>query len=513
MNAAPSEAWIDAYLDEELTADAAASLGAWIAADERHAAEFLRRVELHWAIRANVTASSSLQGIEAALADEPPQHQGLVRTRLTEWMLDAYDWINTPAALGMLISGLLMTIILLSLALWTVPEWRPGATVAQQPTTDFVARISNTSAATFDDSSGGNFQNRDLFDDDTIVLNSGLAVIEYDTGARVVIEGPAMYQVQGANGGDLRHGKLVARVETKNAQGFAVAIPGGRVIDLGTEFGVEVAADGTSQVAVLDGEVEVVGEPSAAGAKQRMRLAAGEAVSVDPTSGTITLHGDTQVARFTRLSADLRSMQHPALLRVDFQNSSGKNVPAGTQPGFVSLTDRHATGAGTASATFSTRNGRVTVALSGLDSTLSGFFNREPGISNSDTLTAAAIYNDFAFKNSGSGQSLQLTLSGDGIAANTDYSLTFYSYDAGVATGNVHTVRCEGIDGTVGEAPPIVYTIGAAPATNEQYSTTGTFTSDESGVLKMELTDTFTGSPPDGIRLNAIELNAVRAVD
>ncbi|MEX1223930.1 MAG: hypothetical protein WEA31_05220, partial [Pirellulales bacterium] len=218
--------------------------------------------------------------------------------------------IKQPMALGAIVSGLFITIILLSLALWKVPEWRPDAPVVQQPSTEFVARIASNSQAAFDDSSDGNFKNRDLFDDDTIVLTSGLVVIEYDTGARVVLEGPATYQVQGVNGGDLRVGKLVARADTAASHGFAIEIPGARVVDLGTEFGLEVTADGSSNVAVLSGEIDLTG----AGEQSGVRLAAGQAATVEARTGRIT-HRDVKQAQFAQaLIAGLERMGQPPII-------------------------------------------------------------------------------------------------------------------------------------------------------------------------------------------------------
>ena len=51
-----------------------------------------------------------------------------------------------------------------------------------------------------------------------IKVISGLMEITYDTGAKVILQGPATYEVESANGGFLTVGKLTARVE-KRAEG------------------------------------------------------------------------------------------------------------------------------------------------------------------------------------------------------------------------------------------------------------------------------------------------------
>jgi len=192
-----------------------------------------------------------------------------------------YDFASNYITLSLVVSTLAMAIIVLSMGLIHINQPQPGP-VEPVVSAEFVAKIIDTREATFDKTSNANFKNRDLFDDDKIVLNSGLAVIEYDTGARVVLEGPATYHVDGANGGDLRVGKLVARVDTVESQGFAVLIPNARVVDLGTEFGVDVREDGSSQVAVLSGEIELIETTVARRDAQKWRLSAGNSASVTP---------------------------------------------------------------------------------------------------------------------------------------------------------------------------------------------------------------------------------------
>lgn len=105
-------------------------------------------------------------------------------------------------------------------------------------------------------------------------LSAGLVEITYDTGAKVILQGPCTYDVDSTAGGYLTVGKLVARVERKgesaNKQSsnpksnipslsrlFTVTTPTARVTDLGTEFGVEVDNRANTTSHVFRGSVEL----------------------------------------------------------------------------------------------------------------------------------------------------------------------------------------------------------------------------------------------------------------
>ena len=60
-------------------------------------------------------------------------------------------------------------------------------------------------------------------------LASGLMEITYDTGAKVILQGPVTYEVESANGGFLSVGKLTAKLE-KKAEG------GGRKVEEKSEI-------------------------------------------------------------------------------------------------------------------------------------------------------------------------------------------------------------------------------------------------------------------------------------
>ncbi len=89
-----------------------------------------------------------------------------------------------------------------------------------------------------------------------LCLIQGIARIDFNQGAQVTLEGPAVLELRTAGYALLEVGKLVARVP-KQAIGFTIQTPMAKVVDLGTEFGVEVEPSGISEVHVFAGVVEL----------------------------------------------------------------------------------------------------------------------------------------------------------------------------------------------------------------------------------------------------------------
>ncbi len=116
------------------------------------------------------------------------------------------------------------------------------------------------------------------------------------------------------------------------------------------------------------------------------------------------------------------------ILAVDFQHSTNGS-PGVTQAGFQAF-EQDVLNSTSDTRTFGTSEGNVDVTISGKYTPSDGLFVRG-GVTNGGGLTFADLYNDFAFDNTlnGDGHNMQLTLSGVGISANTDYELTFYSYE------------------------------------------------------------------------------------
>jgi hypothetical protein len=136
-------------------------------------------------------------------------------------------------------------------------------------------------------------------------LASGLMEITYKTGVKVILQGPAVYEVESADSGYLSFGKLTARVEsresrveraarppnlgatssgpsTPDSRLFSIRTPTTIVTDLGTEFGVEVDRSGRSYTRVFRGRVELRPAESTPGRSPRTPLEANESATVEP---------------------------------------------------------------------------------------------------------------------------------------------------------------------------------------------------------------------------------------
>jgi hypothetical protein len=87
-------------------------------------------------------------------------------------------------------------------------------------------------------------------------LGCGLAQIEFFSGAQMLFEGPGTIEIISPWEAVCHDGKARVRVPPP-AQGFRLLTPGMKLVDLGTEFGVQVnGAAGTGEVHVFEGEVE-----------------------------------------------------------------------------------------------------------------------------------------------------------------------------------------------------------------------------------------------------------------
>ncbi len=187
-------------------------------------------------------------------------------------------------------------------------------------------------------------------------LLSGLMEISYDSGAKVILQGPCTYEVESRAGGYLSQGRLTARVVTggggRGAEHepvtaslvqpatighseypvarppspvprFTVRTPTAKITDLGTEFGVEVDPSGASTAHVYRGRVELAAVGGGrAGSAKPIRLEKDQ-------SGRVEV-GKDRVARLIRVLGQPSTFvrQMPKRVRIKAFNT-GVNLKAG----------------------------------------------------------------------------------------------------------------------------------------------------------------------------------------
>ncbi len=113
-------------------------------------------------------------------------------------------------------------------------------------------------------------------------LLEGIVQVVFRRGAEVLIMAPAEFTLS-EDRLLLRYGKLTARVPAP-AKGFTVETPSATIVDLGTEFAVEVDRTANGEVHVFRGEVIV--QPRSQTDVRPVRLTESQATRVDGASAT-----------------------------------------------------------------------------------------------------------------------------------------------------------------------------------------------------------------------------------
>lgn len=137
-------------------------------------------------------------------------------------------------------------------------------------------------------------------------IREGTLRLDFYSGARVVLQGPAELELISQDLARLEKGRLTANVPPP-AEGFTVLNSNLRVVDRGTEFGMSVNGADDCEVHVFDGEVELQGDVPEAAARA---LFEGDALSI-------------REGRATAFTADRQSFTDPASLMEAARREAG----------------------------------------------------------------------------------------------------------------------------------------------------------------------------------------------
>lgn len=106
----------------------------------------------------------------------------------------------------------------------------------------------------------------------TLVLEAGMAQLDFPGGAQIILEGPATINLRGSRSVTLLRGKASCYV-SELGKGFEFIAGETKIIDLGTAFSAEVGQENTD-IQVNDGEIEIY----PAGDKEKINLTQDKAI-------------------------------------------------------------------------------------------------------------------------------------------------------------------------------------------------------------------------------------------
>jgi hypothetical protein len=293
---------IDDYLAGLLDEAGVARLEQWLRADgdaRRHFARYARlNTDLHLEMKAQVAGERAL---EALTPDAPP-------ARSRSWRL----------ALLAVAAALLAAV---GFGAW-LGFGRPDAPREE------IAWLVNAQDCQW---AGQQAPAGDMRVGKVLQLDRGLAEISFQSGVRVVLEGPASLELTSTNSARLLRGKLTAKVP-EAARGFQITLPQGKVVDLGTEFGVAVDRNGASNVYVFAGKVEAY-----AGQAAPVSLKEKQAARIDATG--VAVKPGEPVAEAKQFVREIVPVPTPRTVALDFKSAIPDSI-AGAGGSGTGLTHR-----------------------------------------------------------------------------------------------------------------------------------------------------------------------------
>jgi hypothetical protein len=154
----------------------------------------------------------------------------------------------------------------------------PGVAPDPEPVDDTIAVLLYASGAEWEPT-GVPTQSGAPLSPGRLRLKAGYALVEFYSGATVILEGPADFELISPMEAFCARGKLRASVPP-HAQGFTIGTPRLDLIDRGTEFGLQVEGNET-EVHVFEGRVELYDAGTVREASSRRELTTGQALRVE----------------------------------------------------------------------------------------------------------------------------------------------------------------------------------------------------------------------------------------
>lgn len=250
---------LDAYLDGSLTAEEKQELERMLLESDAARQQFWERASLHgWTYAAAKVNYGAKPAAEVARARR--QLSGVSFDAFLGWLRRASQWgwragLAGAACLAAVLMWLGIRAVLQSAGGAAeedaLVETGPGPAV----NTNWIATLTRGTGVIWDGEKSG-IEIGSVVGPQWLRLKSGAVQIDFNSGAQMVLEGPASLELVSAEEARLEFGKLSAHVP-EPAHGFKVYTTDVTVTDLGTAFGLERVPAQPVKVEVFEGKVEV----------------------------------------------------------------------------------------------------------------------------------------------------------------------------------------------------------------------------------------------------------------
>ncbi len=319
---------LEAYLSGELDETGRRQVERALRHDADLRASFVAQAQIGAALRQLLGSAADggkeafERGVLARLRSEGAGERGFAKSVLLEiveeregqrpirWPdLVATGLISAAASIGLLL-------LLQSIIFRAAPD-APSGRGLSAASPAYGARVERSEHLRWDAASAARVRPDGWLPAGLLRLESGTALVAFNSGATALVEAPAQFSVESNNRLFLKRGRLAADVPLK-ATGFTVNTPRLNAVDLGTRFGVAVDAEGNSELHVMEGTVAA------------SRTSGNAVATIVPEGLAVVADGRTRNEleplayagdRF-RLRLGLPSLSQPAL-RYTFDESSG----------------------------------------------------------------------------------------------------------------------------------------------------------------------------------------------
>ena len=227
-------------------------------------------------------------------------------------VIPLFAWVFGPLAAAACVAALI----------WFVRPKSPAVAESRPP--EYVAQLTGLKECSWLNNAPVTQPGDRLFKGQRIEVTAGFVEVTFDSGAQVVLEGPASFEIRSAWGAALARGTLKASVPPQ-AIGFRISNPSVEVVDLGTEFTMSADLSGTADVLVLKGQVEA--QPSSAD-RQPIVLREMESRRFGNSGVTALRDGQKQFARIAQPPSLDHFLPPTRLIHWSFDEAAGETFEA-----------------------------------------------------------------------------------------------------------------------------------------------------------------------------------------